>query len=288
MTEEQKSSETSASETDWEAPRQNKAVDTSNATSNESHQANTDHEVLSQMRSFIEGRDALLRHLWRESRKRTSAPTETKKKSSDKLKAIAGIAATAVVIVLIAIFAIPALTISPQELIAQGDFERAYSKASDDQKQDALVANLAAVVSNDLIDNLKDSDSYELKNIYFDEDAHEMILEVSANNSFGGRVSNWYDYRFEEDDNEYQLYLSVGDLEDETIYKYADTFSEKLEKALKNDTRKEMRKIIADDDTKIPGDYVDSINELHETDAKFKNAKLISSINSIYPSDATA
>lgn len=78
---------------------------------------------------------------------------------------------------------------------------------------------------------MKDSDSYELKNIYFDEDAHEMILEVSANNSFGGRVSNWYDYRFEEDDNEYQLYLSVGDLEDETIYKYADTFSEKLEKA---------------------------------------------------------
>lgn len=217
-----------------------------------------------------------------------SAPTETKKKSSDKLKAIAGIAATAVVIVLIAIFAIPALTISPQELIAQGDFERAYSKASDDQKQDVLVANLAAVVSNDLIDNLKDSDSYELKNIYFDEDAYEMILEVSANNSFGGRVSNWYDYRFEEDDNEYQLYLSVGDLEDETIYKYADTFSEKLEKALKNDTRKEMRKIIADDDTKIPGDYVDSINELHETDVKFKNAKLISSINSIYPSDATA
>ena len=48
---------------------------------------------------------------------------------SDKLKAIAGIAVTAVVIVLIAIFAIPALTISPQELIAQGDFERAYSKA---------------------------------------------------------------------------------------------------------------------------------------------------------------
>lgn len=45
MTEEQKSSETSASETDWEAPRQNKAVDTSNATSNESHQANTAESV---------------------------------------------------------------------------------------------------------------------------------------------------------------------------------------------------------------------------------------------------
>lgn len=322
MTEEQKSSETSASETDWEAPRQNKAVDTSNATSNESHQANTAESV----EETAEGTQpaygknpntAAARHTGvirqtpttkfcpkcgaslREGMpfcgtcgakvgSAASAPTETKKKSSDKLKAIAGIAATAVVIVLIAIFAIPALTISPQELIAQGDFERAYSKASDDQKQDVLVANLAAVVSNDLIDNLKDSDSYELKNIYFGEDAHEMILEVSANNSFGGRVSNWYDYRFEEDDNEYQFYLSVGDLEDETIYKYADTFSEKLEKALKNDTRKEMRKIIADDDTKIPGDYVDGINELHETDAKFKNAKLISSINSIYPSDATA
>ena len=168
-----------------------------------------------------------------------------------------------------------------------GQFQIAYDIAPDEEKTSVLVTNLATVVSNDLINNLKDPSSFDLREIYFDEGAHELILKVSGNNSYGGKVSNWYDYRYEKDDNEYQLYLSVSDLEDEKVYKYADDFDEKLEKYLKNATRETMRNIIADKGKAIDSDYVDSINVLFQS-GQMSNVSLIEPITSIYPSQMTA
>ena len=235
-----------------------------------------------------------------------------KQRSSLPIKKIAiGVVALMALIFVFAII-VPAVTATPDDLIKQGKYEDAYNKASDEEKTDVLqkiveagqfqiayniapdeektsvlVTNLATVVSNDLINNLKDPSSFDLREIYFDEGAHELILKVSGNNSYGGKVSNWYDYRYEKDDNEYQLYLSVSDLEDEKVYKYADDFDEKLEKYLKNATRETMRNIIADKGKAIDSDYVDSINVLFQS-GQMSNVSLIEPITSIYPSQMTA
>lgn len=172
------------------------------------------------------------------------------------------------------------------EIIGVGGFQAAYDVATEEMKQGILVANLAAVVSNDVIDNLKDPDSYVLREIYFDGDSYEMVLRVSANNSYSAKVSNWYYYTFEEDDGEYQLYTSVSDLEDETIYKYADDFDEKLEKILKNAARESIRSIISDEENKLDDVYVNVVNDLFESGG-LDEVGLASSIVEIYPGEAT-
>lgn len=222
-------------------------------------------------------------------------------------KPIVGIAAAIILVALGIGIVIPEITATPEQLIGQGRYEAAYQKASDeekpevlsriighgqfqvaydsvadDQKDDVLVANLAAYCSRSLLDGLKDPSSFVLRQIYFDKNLHEMILEVSANNSSGGRVSNWYDYRFIEDDNEYKLYVSISDMSDETVYKYADSSDEKLEKLLKNAARENMRTIMGNKEMKIDSAFVDGVNELFESGDMGK-VELISSVTSIYP-----
>lgn len=241
-----------------------------------------------------------------------AAVSPNKQKCSLPIKKIAiGIVALVALIFIFAII-VPAVTATPDDLIEQGKYEDAYNKASDEEKPDVLqkimeagqfqiaydvapddqktsviLTNLATVVSNELIDNLKDPSSFNLRAMYFDESAHELILEVGGNNSYGAKVSNWYDYRYDKDDNEYQLYFHTSDLEDEKVYKYADSSSEKLDKYLKNATRETMRNIIADKGKAIDSDYVDSVNAIFQS-GSMSDISLIESITSIYPSQVNA
>lgn len=224
-------------------------------------------------------------------------PANSKKNKNTRVKLIIGIAVAIVVCVVIAVFAVPAITITPQQLVARGDFEKAYNKASDDQKQEVLVANLATVCSKDLIEDLNDPDSYRLRSLYFDADSGGMVLEVSASNEAGGLSTSWYYYRYNKEKKEYQLDLGPSTFEDEIIYEtqytvggktihhYHETAESLVRKMLENNMRERMRKLVTDNN-EISSDYVDSINELHETDNGFKNVELVESIVAIYPSDS--
>lgn len=233
--------------------------------------------------------------------KAVNTPANSKKTR----KLIGGVVALIAIIVL-CVLVIPQLTISVDELIDQSRFEEAYKKAGSEEKasvinaaisanefetaykldsQNAtniLVANAAAYFSKEIRDNLYDPDSYRLRAVYYDSDDHRIVLEINGNNKLGGKVVGYYYYTFDKSDNEYQLYTSLNGLEDETIYTYADSYSEKIEKALKNAARKTVRSIISSKDNKLPQDYTDDINNIIDA-GLLKNVELIPQINVIYP-----
>ena len=236
------------------------------------------------------------------------------KQMPTKLPIIIGAAAVVIVVAVVAFFATADLRATPEELFNQGKYEAAYNKADDkgkasmlsqiigkgefetayriapdDKKESVLVANLAASLSNELMDNLKDPNSFELRNIYYQSSGNQMILEVGAKNSMGGMVSNWYYYTYNNKKGNYGLFMSVADLEDEKIYQYADSSSEKTEKILKNSVRSTMRDIIADKKNKIDSSFVDGVNLLFKNNGgSLSDVELMKEVNQLYPEGATA
>ena len=74
------------------------------------------------------------------------------------------VALAACVVAIAALFVVPALTVSTDDLLMRGDFEGAYAKASGDKaKADVLALNHIATLCPDIVDSLKDGDSFELR-----------------------------------------------------------------------------------------------------------------------------
>lgn len=169
-----------------------------------------------------------------------------------------------------------------EKTIAAGEFQTAYDMAADDQKDGVLLTNLAAVLSVDLIDDLKDSASYVLRSLYFDEDGHQIVMKVQGNNSYGAGVCCYYYYTFNSSVNGYQLYTYVSDLSAESIY-YSDSYSTRLEKALKNKAREKMRSIIGDDANKLNDTYINAVNDLFQSKG-LNDVNLLDAASAIYPS----
>lgn len=194
-----------------------------------------------------------------------TAPTNDTKKSKGALPKLL-IPAVGILLVIIAAFAVvPQLMVSADELMAEGDFAAAYAKADEDSKQDILIANQIAVLCPDIVDGLKDSASFGLTNAWFDSEENQLVLNVSGNNSYGAKVSNYYYYTYDSDEEAYSLYVTLSDLSDEEL-RYYDDSSDRLEKILKNAARESVRTIIDDDDLKLPKQYVKCINQLFEDD----------------------
>lgn len=104
-------------------------------------------------------------------------------------------------VVLVALFVVPALTVSMDGLLVKGDFEGACAKASGDKKKtDGLVLNHIATLCPDVADGLKDGDSFELGQAWFDPSEYEIVLKVSGANSMGGTVSNYRYYTLDENE----------------------------------------------------------------------------------------
>lgn len=180
-----------------------------------------------------------------------------------------------VVIILAIIFItniLPKLKITYKDLMLEGKFQEAYDKAKDNEKQEVLDENLISYLSIEIIENLKDPTSYYLNRAY--KSADKLVLMVNAKNSYGASVLNYYYYTYSDEKNQYELYCSLSDLEEETIYKYADDYEEKLEKTLNNAARKVIRRIINNDSNRIDSSIIDDINNLFKNNT-LKNIELL-------------
>jgi len=177
-----------------------------------------------------------------------------------------------VVLVILVLAALAFKTVAPKIFISmegymeQGNYEKAYSKAkTDDDKAKVVAENLAAVISAEAADGLKDKSSFELRDAWFDKDNQAVVLQVGGKNSYGGVVTNYWYYKYDKDDKEYQLYTTLSDLDEESYSKYDDT-DEMIEKLLKNAARESVKKIINNSSYKVDKKSIKNINNLFKED----------------------
>lgn len=151
----------------------------------------------------------------------------------------------AVVVVLIAALATLVLVSSDtfasvETLCARGDYAKAYEKASEGEKLAVKAESIAAECSAFAVDNLKDPSSFKLREVYYLEEINDdgepfgnIALYLSAANSYGASVGNYWLFRWDEDDDEWSYFCSVADLELEEYSDYDDE-DEMFEKLVDN------------------------------------------------------
>ena len=202
------------------------------------------------------------------------------KNNRKKVISIASVVVIIVVLGLMAKFVFPKIFISSEEYLAQGNYEKAYDKAGKDDKKDVLIENLIAHICVDAKSNLKNINSFKLREAYFTDDSR-VVLKIQGSNSYGGDVSSYWYYTFDEDDQEYQLWTTISDFEEEETHSWDDT-SDKLEVLLKNATKETVQKIINDKKNKMSSDLVERINGLNKEN-KMDDVELLEQVKDIYP-----
>lgn len=190
------------------------------------------------------------------------------RQNSKKKKIPIIIAASVVILVLLVIAGIkiaPKIFVSVEDLCAQGNYEKAYEKAKDDEKKkvyaESVIAELSAKTSN----GLKDKASFELRDAWFDQSDKQVVLQIAGRNSFGGMVINYYYYTYDDDDKDFSLFCSVSDMDDDELYSW-DDYEDAIEKALYNAAREKMRTIMGSSSNKLDKSGVKRINDLFSED----------------------
>lgn len=158
---------------------------------------------------------------------------------------------------------LPKLFVSTSDLLAEGNYRKAYDKAKKDEKDEILDENLIATVSYMAVESLKDPESFILRNAWYNKSDKRIVLEVSGNNSYGAKVTGYWYYTYDEEEQTYELYTSLSSLSDEKTYS-SDTYSERIEKILKNAARKVVKDMINDDSIKMKKESIENINNLFE------------------------
>lgn len=168
------------------------------------------------------------------------APGIPKRKS----KALPWVIVAVVVVVVAALAALVLVSsdmfASVETLCARGDYTRAYEKASEEKKLAVKAESIAAECSAFAVDNLKDPSSFKLREVYYLEEINDdgepfgnIALYLSAANSYGASVGNYWLFRWDEDDDEWSYFCSVADLELEEYSDYDDE-DEMFEKLVDN------------------------------------------------------
>lgn len=190
--------------------------------------------------------------------------TKTNEAAKKKPIKIAIIAAAAILVVVLAIVLVPEIFKSADDYMALGNYEKAYSVAKADDKDDVFAENAVAVCSNMASEGLKDSASFELRDAWYQEG--KIILLVAGNNSYGNKVTNYWYYTYDEDDKDWGLYTTFTDLSEETTYSW-DSDSEKMEKLLKNAVLSStVIPMTSNKSLKLEKDSIKRINALFESD----------------------
>ena len=199
-------------------------------------------------------------------------PDADKAKAAKKKKLVKTIITVLVIVAVLAAAAFAAREsfMSVDDLLAQGKYDKAYAKADADKKAEIRIENAAAVLSAVSVDSLKDPDSFKLRDVYYDEDlddqgaidGKDMVLEISANNSYGGRVSNYWYYEWSKETGEWSYECSVSDLDYEEIYDFYDD-DEKREIAI-NSVYKGLIRDTINYGSKLSKDSVLRINTMFE------------------------
>ncbi|MCI8365683.1 MAG: zinc ribbon domain-containing protein [Eubacterium sp.] len=179
----------------------------------------------------------------------------------------------AVALIITGIIFIPKLFISYEDYLTDGNYEKAYEKANDEEKKIVMKENIVAINSISAKDNLKDASSFVLRKAYIPDDMSNVVLEVQGANSYGGNVTGWYLYYYSKNDGEYKFWGSQSDLEKEEEKSYDDA-DEKLEKSLNNLSKTVIKELMKDDKNKVDLSVVDRINELNQK-GQLKSTKLL-------------
>lgn len=172
----------------------------------------------------------------------------------------AGIAAAVIVIVILAIFLAPKLFKSADDYMAEGNYEKAYSVAKTDEKDDVIAENTVAFCSSMATDRLKDPASFELRSAWYQDG--DVVLLVAGSNSYGNIVTNHWYYSYDEDDQEWELVATYTELAEEK-YSMWDSVNERYKKLIKNlSLSSTVIPMTSDDSLKLSSDGIDRINAL--------------------------
>lgn len=178
---------------------------------------------------------------------------------------------------------LPKIFISYQELLEQGEYEKAYRRASKEEKEIVLYENIIAEQCEIIKGDLKNPDSFVLNNVWISNDeSKRIVLDIGGTNSYGGIVNSYYLITYDKDEKKYEKMIGVSDFDHEET-SYYDTKSEALEKILKNACKTAIYDIINNDENKIKSGIEERINKLNK-DGKLKNISLIEEVVTVYPS----
>lgn len=202
-------------------------------------------------------------------------------------KKVSTIAVALVMVVLLAlasIFVVPQIFVSTEEYLSQGNYIKAYEKASNDEKETVLIENLIASLCADAKSGLKNEDSFKLKKAWYDRDSKNVVLEIQGTNSYGGTISNYWYYTFNDEEQVYEYFISISDFEEEEMYSW-DDLEEKFEKVIENAAKITIKEIIQDETNELDLALVQRINGLNEQEL-LPYVELIEEVKSIYPIDS--
>lgn len=208
------------------------------------------------------------------------AVSEVKNKFSKKKIIIAAIALIVLVgIVITGVKLVPKLFVTYDVYMAEGDYEKAYDKAVEDEKELVIKENIAAIVSALTKESLKDSSSFILREVYVEENMKDVVLKEQGNNSYGGAVSGYVWYRWNEEDAEFESWGSCYDFEEEE-YNSWDDDDDKLDKLADNIVKTYVKNVISEKKLKMESSVVDRINGLNKN-GKLGDIKLLDEAKSI-------
>ncbi len=194
-----------------------------------------------------------------------------KANEAKKKKPIKIIIAVVVTVALIAIaaFAAPKIFVSVDDLCAQGNYEKAFEKASGDEQIEVLAENVIAYLSEESSDGLKNPDSFVLREGYhyafINDDGKlggQAVLYLSGSNSYGASVSNYWLYVYSPSDLKWNYWGTCDTTADEDDDEASDTLI------------KMLVKWVIDDGYKLSKDQVKRINAQFEADTLYQ-VKLI-------------
>lgn len=172
----------------------------------------------------------------------------------------------------------PNIFASTDKLMEQGEYEKAYSKADGDEKEEILIENaMAYICKEEVIPNLKDPSSFQLVEGWFDKNQDCFVLNVSGKNGYGGAASSYWYITYSSKEKKYDLFVSLSTLKEESYSKYDDS-DEKIEKLLKNASREIVGKIIDAKKNKIEKESISRINSAFENDT-LDNIELLDDVS---------
>lgn len=208
------------------------------------------------------------------------AVSDVKNKFSKKKIIIAAIALVVLVsMVITGVKLIPKLFVTYDTYMAEGDYKKAYDKAADDEKELVIKENIAAIVSALTKESLKDSGSFVLREVYVEEGMKNVVLKEQGNNSYGGAVSGYVWYQWDDEDLEFKSWGSCYDFEEEEFKSWDDT-DDKIEKLADNLVKSHVKTVVSEKKLKMDSAVVDRINELNKN-GKLGDIKLLDEAKTI-------
>ncbi len=155
-------------------------------------------------------------------------------------------------------------------LLDKGKYEEAYPllQADEDLQEIIVFENAVAFCCADYYPMLKNPDSFQLREVWFESYERNsgipsIVLQTAGTNSYGGIVTSYELYTWNNDSRSFSLFNSVSDLDDEKDSDYDDS-EERLDKSFNNLTRTLIRLVITDDDPMNEKIDVKRINRLFE------------------------